>query len=69
MQHDVVGLPPEQMRIKGEPDIPTVVPVTVAPAGAPAAKAGGGTKGGMCPLCGEAHHRLGHFWQKFGYEG
>ena len=69
VQHDVVGLPPEQMRIKGEPDIPTVVPVAVAPAGAPAAKAGGGTKGGMCPLCGEAHHRLGHFWQKFGYEG
>jgi hypothetical protein len=70
VNQDVVGVP-----AVGNPEpLQTVVPMPM-PAFAvgdrqPAAKKGkSSTAGGLCPLCGEHHHRLGHFWQKFGYEG
>ncbi len=65
---DVVGVPAVG---KLEP-LQTVVPMpaVAAPGRQPAATKGkSSTKAGLCPLCGEHHHRLGHFWQKFGYEG
>ena len=70
---DVVGMPAVGMMEK----LPTVVPMPTAavcehqpqPQLPVAAKGSSGTNGGLCPLCGEQHHRLGKFWQKFGYEG
>jgi hypothetical protein len=67
VKQDVVGVPAVG---KLEP-LETVVPMLVAaPDRRPAATKGkSSTNAGLCPLCGEHHHRLGHFWQKFGYEG
>ena len=70
VKQDVVGVPAVGNLEPLQTVVPMPMPVLAAGGRKPAAKKGkSSTTGGLCPLCGEHHHRIGHFWQKFGYEG